>query len=303
MSTRSGYVAIVGAPNVGKSTLLNRILGSALSIATPKPQTTRERIAGVLNLPEAQVVLVDTPGVCEARNALDRHMAGQIRLALADVDLVVLVTEASAALERVPRPEEKLLLDTIGGDGKPLFLALNKIDLVRPKSRLLPLIERWNQCASPAQLIPISAHSGDGVAELVRAVIPLLPEGPRYFPDDVLTDRTERFLVAEKVREHVFLCAREEVPYASAVAIERFEERLARGDVVVEAAIYVERESQKRILVGKGGSMIRQIGMRARMGASELLGRPVHLKIEVRVAPGWRRDPTALERLGYGEWA
>lgn len=314
----AGTVAILGRPNVGKSTLLNRIVGQKLAIVSPRPQTTRNRIVGVwtgaltarrLHEPVAgQIVFVDTPGVHGARSALNKFMVEEAFAALEQVDAVLLVTEApegkggsAAGLPAAARrldPAEARILEQAREAGKPVVLAVNKVDRVRDKARLLPVLERWNERAELSALVPVSATKGIGVDDVVRALLALLPAGPPLYGPDMLTDRTERFLAAELIREQLFLRLRQELPYATAVVVGNWEER-PQGDVVIDADIVVERESQKAIVVGRAGAMIRDVGTAARAEISQLLDRPVHLRLNVKVAPDWTESPQSIARLGY----
>jgi GTP-binding protein Era len=329
--TVAGTVAILGKPNVGKSTLLNAIVGEKLAIVTPRPQTTRDRILGVWNGPEGQIVFVDTPGVHRIqgdRVQLHRFMNDQA-LGLLDegaemgVDAVLLVVDASDSMDARPsrssrgkggegrpprgapaaaRPrdaDETMLLERISQAGKPVVLALNKVDRIKDKPRLLPMLEAWQGRAKLSGLVPVSATRASGIKQIVKELLTCLPEGPPLYGDDVLTDRTERFLVGELVREQVFLHLFQELPYATAVTIEAWQERPDQGDVIIDATILVERDTQKTITVGAGGKMIRDIGMKARMEATKLLGRPVHLKLFVKVVPEWTTSKPMLESLGY----
>jgi GTPase len=296
---RTGTVALAGAPNVGKSTLLNKLLGEELAIVTPKPQTTRDRLLGVRSLPGAQIAFVDTPGVHEGRTRLGSYMLREALAALEDVDLIVLVVEANTALRAVPREQERRILENIVRLQRKAVLALNKVDLVPDKAALLPLLQRWSAVHPFEQIVPIAARKNDGVDRLLRVIVDTLPEAAPLYSDDTLTDRPERYLVAEKVREQIYLSMSEEVPYATAVTVDKWHEREGRGDAVVEATIHVERDSQQGIIVGKGGAKIRDIGTRAREAASKLLGRPIHLKLWVRVAADWRDDDQALNVFGY----
>ena len=290
---RAGFCALVGRPNVGKSTLLNQMCGEKLAIVTPKPQTTRNRIAGIRNVPEkhAQIVFVDTPGIHAGRGALNKYMVEQALAAANDTDVIVYIVEAT-------RPPERFVLDRLQ-TRRPIILAMNKIDLVKDKGVLLPRIEAWTREGNFAEIIPIAAVNGDGVERIVDAVVARLPEGEPHFPPDQLTDVPERFLAAEFIREQVFLFARDEVPYATAVTVDRWQERKEENDVFVDATIHVERESQKGILVGRGGRVIKEIGTRARMEITRLLGLPVHLKLFVRVDPDWTHSQDRLRRMGY----
>lgn len=307
---RAGTVAILGRPNTGKSTLLNRIVGEKLAIVTPKPQTTRNRIVGVWNGGDAQIVFVDTPGVHAARSALNRFMVTEALGAIGDVDAALLVIEApqgSAGAAGLPAAAsawlgdpERQILDRLAAARRPIVLALNKVDRVKDKPSLLPLLEALGKDPRFAALVPISATRGTGVDGLCEEMRALVPEGPPLFGPDTLTDRTERFLAAELVREQLFLRLRQELPYSTAVVIEEWNERADRGDVVVVATILVERDGQKAIVVGRGGSMIRDVGTAARGEITRLLGRPAHLKLEVKVAPDWTVSPEALGRAGYG---
>lgn len=303
----AGFVSLLGAPNVGKSTLLNRLLGDKLAIVTPKPQTTRDRILGVLTGAPGQMVLLDTPGVHEGGRSLNAYMVRQAFAALEDADVSVLVVDAAAALEptggRGGRGQaereaaETTIAERARGQGTPLVVALNKVDRVTTKEALLPLMARWFERAEA--VVPLSALEGDGVERLLDEVWPRLPEGPALFDGDDLTDRSLRWLCAEIVREQVFLQTRQEIPYASAVAVERFLERADRGDAVIEAVIFVERDSQKGIVVGRGGQQIKAIGIAARHEMAKLLGCPVHLKLRVAVSRDWAGSAKGIRRMGY----
>jgi GTPase len=291
----AGTVAILGRPNVGKSTLLNRLVGEKLAIVTPKPQTTRNRIVGVWNGPAGQIVFVDTPGVHGARKGLNRFMVGEAEKSIEEVDAAVLVVEVG---EPRPGSVEAELVRDLAAAKRPVVLAMNKVDKVKGKSALLPILSAWQSAGDFRAIIPVSAKKGTNVEALLTELCKLLPEGPPLYGPEMLTDRTERFLTAELIREQLFLHLVEELPYAVAVVIEAWNEREA-GDVVIEASIIVEREGQKGIVVGKGGAMVREIGIQARAAISDLLQRPAHLKLTVRVEPGWTTSPEALARLGY----
>jgi GTPase len=293
--TVAGAVAILGRPNVGKSTLLNRIVGEKLAIVTPKPQTTRNRLAGVFNHERGQIVFVDTPGVHGARGGLNRFMVHEALAVIPDVEAALLVVDAS--MDRPGEPEDELLRG-LAEAGRPVVLAINKVDTVKSKPSLLPLLEGWARRPELRAVVPISAKRGTNVDRLVGELWALLPEGPPLYGPDQLTDRTERFLAAELIREQLFLALRQEVPYALAVLIEDWQDRPA-GDVVISATIIVERDSQRAIVLGKGGAMIRQVGTAARGAISDLVQRPAHLKLHVKVDPGWTTSPDALARYGY----
>ena len=290
---RSGFVAIIGRPNVGKSTLLNRIVGQKIAITSPKPQTTRNRILGIQNLEHAQVLYVDTPGIHEARSPLNRYMVDQARSACLDVDVVLWLVEADRPVDTdpmIPRLLEK-------GD-RPVLLVINKIDTI-PREQLLPMIDSYRQICPFASIIPVSALHGDGVDQLMHEIPALLPEGPRYYPEDQLTDVPERFIVAEMIREQVLLRTRDEVPYGVAVLVERFQDNPSKNMVGISAVINVERDSQKGILVGKGGMMIRQIGQSARKEIERMLGVKVHLELFVRVQKNWTMSGRMMKEFGY----
>jgi GTPase len=296
----AGTVAILGRPNVGKSTLLNRIVGEKLAIVSPKPQTTRNRILGVWNGDAGQIVFVDTPGVHAGRGGLGRFMSDEVLGVIEGADAALLLVEppASAAAVRVDAAERRVL-DLLVESRTPTVLAINKVDKVKHKPSLLPVLKAWQELGRFAALVPLSAQKGTGVPALLEELRRLLPQGPPLYGPDMLTDRTERFLAAELVREQVFLALRQELPYATAVVIEAWNERQDRGDVVIDAAIIVERDSQKSIMVGRGGAMIREIGTRARPELTRLLGRPAHLKLFVKVEPDWSSSPAQLAELGY----
>lgn len=291
---RSGFVGIAGPPNVGKSTLLNRILGEKISITSSKPQTTRNRILGIAHRPEAQIIFVDTPGVHGARKALNIRMVASALAALDDMDVVLLVLDAAA-----PDPaSENLLVKKLGQLRRPLILALNKTDLVA-KPALLALIARWSQAVAFEALVPVSAQTGDQLPALLQALEACLPLGPPLFPADAITDMPERFIAAEMIREKVFRFTGQEIPYSTAVTIERFAEETRPALVKIFATIHVERDSQKGVVIGKGGAKLKQIGVAARSEIERMLGAQVYLKLLVRVEKNWSQDSRALRKFGY----
>jgi GTPase len=291
---RSGFVSLIGRPNVGKSTLLNLLLGQKIAIISPKPQTTRNRILGIKNLPSGQIIFLDTPGIHRSGNLLNQSMVRTALATLQEVDVVCLLIEANSP----DHEENDWILENLQKVRKPVFLAINKIDLV-PKGNLLSIMERFSQKRPFEQIIPISAVLGEGVDILVRELLKILPEGPRLFPEDMVTDLPERFLAAELIREKVFHLTREEIPYATAVAIEEFKEREEKNLVVIRATIQVERETQKGILIGEKGKRLKEIGRLAREEMEALLGVRVFLELWVKVEKNWRDDPRALRRLGF----
>jgi len=291
---RSGFVGIAGPPNVGKSTLLNRILGEKISITSSKPQTTRNRILGIAHRPEAQIIFVDTPGVHGARKALNIRMVASALAALDDMDVVLLVLDAAA-----PDPaSENLLVKKLGQLRRPLILALNKTDLVA-KPALLALIARWSQAVAFEALVPVSAQTGDQLPALLQALEACLPLGPPLFPADAITDMPERFIAAEMIREKVFRFTGQEIPYSTAVTIERFAEETRPALVKIFATIHVERDSQKGVVIGKGGAKLKQIGVAARSEIERMIGAQVYLKLLVRVEKNWSQDSRALRKFGY----
>jgi GTPase len=290
---RSGFAAIIGRPNVGKSTLLNRILGEKVVITSDKPQTTRNRVQGIHNLPDAQVVFIDTPGIHQARSRLNRYMMEAAVSSVKGVDVVLFLVDATA----LSAGRDELLLEVLGGIGVPVMLVINKIDLVR-KDKLLEGIASLSALHPFREIVPVSAVTGDGVDLLVKLVSDLLPEGSPYFPDDILTDLPERFIVAEMIREKVFRLTRDEIPYSTAVAIESFKER-EDGLISISAVIIVEKESQKGIIIGKKGDMLKKIGTSARSEIEKLLDTRIYLELFVKVSRDWREDRRMLRELGY----
>ena len=292
MAFRSGFISIIGRPNAGKSTLLNRITGEKISIVSPKPQTTRNVIRGIFNRPDCQIVFIDTPGIHKGKGLLNEFMVKEAVSSLSDVDAVVLLIEA----EKPMADDDRLVLEAVKGLKCPVILGLNKVDKV-DKRQLLPLIDEYSKAYAFREIIPISALKGEGVELLVSTLTALMPEGPKYFPDDSVTDLPERFIVAEMVREKVFLYARDEVPYSAAVTVDKFTEK--KDIISISATISVERESQKGIIIGKGGSMLKKIGSSARTEIEGLLGKKVFLELFVRVNKEWTRKPDALKGFGY----
>ncbi len=311
---RSGFAALIGRPNVGKSTLLNRLLGEKIAIVSPKPHTTRGRILGVVTRPEGQVAFMDTPGVHEAKGELNRYMVDAALGAIDEVDLVVFLIELADTETPVIGPGNRFILERLGRSKKPVLLVINKIDAVE-KNLILPVIELYRQEFPFLEIVPISAREGDGIDQLFKLVVSHLPEGPPLFDADMLTDQQERAIVAELIREQVIRHCRQEVPYSTAVVIDDFDEsereprgrkakRSAAGGglgglIRIFASIYVERDSQKAIVIGKRGEMLKQLGSDSRKSIERLLGTHVYLSLQVKVEDRWSDRPEGLKKLGY----
>ncbi len=299
MSFHSGFVCILGRPNAGKSTLLNALVGEKLAIISPKPQTTRNRILGIINIAkqkgrdEGQIVLIDTPGVHRPDSSLGRKMMSEVREALEGCDLILLLVDAS----RNWAAEDTFVLDLVKKSGTQVFLLLNKIDLLADKRNLLPLMAQFQPLHSFREIIPISALRKKGLDDLMACVVKALPNGPRYFPEDQITDQPVRFMASELIREQVLFQTREEIPHAVSVVVDQFEEgeKLVR----VAATVYCERDGQKAILLGKGGQMLKKIGTSARMDIEKMVGRKVFLELYVKVQPGWRESRQFVEELDW----
>lgn len=292
---RSGYIGIFGRPNVGKSTLLNRLVEHKVAAISPRPQTTRNRILGIKTTSRAQMIFVDTPGIHEPKGLFQEHMVKEALRALKEVDLTLLLVEPAPPVASDDTWMKKLL----GECKAPVVLSINKIDLV-PKPFLLPIIEAFESRYQFEAIVPLSALTGDGVEILEKEIFKRLPPGPLYFPEDQLTDVPERFLAAEVVREKVFHMCGEEIPYAVAVVAEEFQEREPPRPIYIRAVLYVEKESQKPILVGAEGRMLKRIGTAARRELESLLGRGVYLELWVKVEKNWSRDHKTLKKMGYG---
>ena len=291
---KSGYVAIVGVPNAGKSTLLNRMLGEKISITSKKPQTTRNRILGVMHRRGAQLVFIDTPGIFKAKDTLNLRIVDTALAAIGDADLIVLVLDAAK-----PDPtSEYFLVRRLQEQQRPVILALNKIDLVE-KSALLKIIQKWSTEHRFDIIVPISATEGTQIEKLIETMENFLPVGPPYFPEDALTDLPQRFMAAEMIRETVFRLTGEEIPYATAVTVDSFKEEKDGRLVKIEAAIHLERSSQKGIVIGKDGSKLKRIGTDSRKKIEHMLETKVFLKLFVRVQKNWRKDTRALKKFGY----
>ena len=292
---RAGFAALIGRPNAGKSTLLNALVGEHIAAVSAKPQTTRTRILGIINRPEGQLIFVDTPGIHKPGYALNRRMMGIVAEALAQVDVVLLVRDATSA----PGAGDRFTLDLVKQAGKKTFLLLNKIDLVKNKKDLLPIMQQYSREYDFAEIIPISSRTGDGQELLVRKVIEYLPEGAPLYEADLFTDQPERTIVAELVREQLLEGLGEELPFAIAVKTESWREE--SDGTEIHCVIYVERESQKPIVIGRGGAMLKRVGTRARAKIETLLDRHTRLYLYVRVQEHWRDDPRALDELGIEE--
>lgn len=300
MALHSGFVCIVGRPNAGKSTLLNALVGQKLAIVSPKPQTTRNRVLGVVHLPkakgrvEAQIVLIDTPGLHGPENSLEKKMMAEVREAMNGCDLILLIVDAAR-----PSPtEDDFAIDLVKKSKTPSLALLNKVDLLRgERHRLLPLMERYGQAGAFNEVIPISARKREGLDMLVAKVAAALPKGPRYFSEEQVTDQPVRFMVAELIREQLLLQTTEEVPHQTTVVVEQFEEnpKLVR----IAAAIFCEREGQKRIIIGRQGQMLKKIGTEARLQIEQMLGTKVYLELFVKVRSNWRESRAFVEELDW----
>lgn len=290
---RSGYIAIVGRPNVGKSTLLNHILGKKISITSPKPQTTRNQILGIKTLDDDQAVFIDTPGIHKTeKNAMNRYMNRLASSVIADADVVVFVVEAMHWYE-----EDEIVVTKLKEARSPVVLAINKVDLVKDKRELLPFIEKLQTKHDFAHIIPLSANDPESVLSLEKTLMEMLPKGPHLFPDDQLTDRNDKFQVAELIREKLIQATEQEVPYSTMVEIEELKDN---GKIFeINAIIWVERIGQKAIVIGKGGERLKEIGTLARKDIEVLLGKKVFLRLWVKVKDNWTDNERALKNLGY----
>jgi GTPase len=295
---KSGYIAIVGAPNVGKSTLLNQLLKQKISITAPKPQTTRNRVSGILNGEGYQIIFVDTPGIHRAQDEFNRGLVETALSTISESDAVLFMIEAGAA-----QPANQLILDNLRRIKTPVLLVINKVDLLRNKGELLPLIQAYGERFDFKAVIPISALKGEGTADILAEVLSILPRGPQYFPGDYITDQPERFFAAELIREKIFHLLHQEIPYSIAVTIEKFTEMPDRNLIEIDAVINVERESQKAIIIGKGGQMLKEVGKQARLEIESFLGCHIYLGLFVRIQKNWRKDPRALREFGYSRSA
>jgi GTPase len=292
MAFKSGFVAIVGRPNAGKSTLVNTLVGRKVAIVSPRPQTTRNRIQGILHRDDAQVILIDTPGIQKPDSVLGRQMADELQQALEGIDILTLIVDAAAEFGA----GDRFAIEWVKSFRGLVFLLLNKIDRIK-KVHLLPLIDRYRRELDFAEIFPISALTGEGCFDLVKGWVSRFPEHPPYFSDDQFTDQPERFLAAEIIREKAILATREEVPHAIAVLIDNYEEgaKLLR----LRATIYVEREGQKGILIGKNGATMKKIGTQARKELESILGSNIFLELFVRVQPNWRQNPSLVRQLDW----
>jgi GTP-binding protein Era len=293
---KSGFVSFIGRPNAGKSTLLNRLVGEKLAIVSDKPQTTRNRILGVRNYPDAQVIFLDTPGIHRPLHRMNVRMVDAARDTISEVDIVGLVLDASEKSGH----GDQFVFDMLKGVEKPIFLILNKIDLIK-KTRLLPVIDGFGKAGTFAEIVPVSAATGLNIDRLEQVIIDRLPEGPALYPADYLTDQPERFMAAEIVREKVLQFTHAEIPFSSAVIVDRFEEPEGeKGILRLYCTIVVERESQKPILVGRNGEMVKKIGVAAREELERFFSTRVFLDLHVRVKTDWREDDRTLHDLGVG---
>jgi len=294
MNFVSGFTAIIGPPNVGKSTLLNRILKAKISIVSSKPQTTRNRILGIYNEPGYQIVFMDTPGIHKTRTALHKSMVNSALAALQEVDSLLLLIEMIHPND----PQIPLIIKNLKSIKKPCILAINKIDL-GPRDQLLEIIDDFNRIYEFESIVPVSALNGDGVDILLEELKSRLVNGPQYFPVEMKTDKPESFIVSEIIREKIYLYLKKELPYSSAVTVERIEEKPGKNMLFISGVIHVETDSQKGILIGRNGRMIKNIGKSARLDLEKFFGIKVYLDLAVKVNKNWSRDPKSLSRLGY----
>lgn len=291
---KSGFIGIIGRPNVGKSTLLNSIIGEKIAIVTPKPQTTRNRITGIKNLEEGQFIFLDTPGIHKASTPLNQYMVGAATAAFRNVDLLLLLVEANAGVHQ----QDLFIIKSMQDVRLPVILVINKIDLVK-KHTLLPIIDQFRQLFPFREIIPVSALTGDGVQIILDEIWKLLPEGPRYFPEDMVTDCSERFIAAEIIREKITFLTHQEIPYATAVVVDTFREDEGRSLIYIQATINCEKNSQKGILIGKKGAMLKEIGTQARKEMEKFFAVRIYLELFVRVRRDWTRNERMLREFGY----
>jgi GTP-binding protein Era len=290
---RAGYIAIIGRPNVGKSTLLNQILGEKVAIVSPKPQTTRNRITGIRTTESSQIIFLDTPGIHQGHSLMNRRMVDTAMRTLDEVDGVIWLLDCHDKIKQ----EEERIAETLRGVETPVLVVLNKIDLVS-KGKLLPLMERCAQLLPGKEIVPVSALRGEGISIILEIVEKWPPEGTPFFTEGEYTDQSERFLASEIVREKVFLLTREEIPYGIAVTIDEFSEKEDKNLIVISATIHTERDSHKGILIGKRGAMLKEIGQQARQELETLLGCRIFLELFVRVDPNWTQNPHLLTEMG-----
>ncbi|MGB5219086.1 MAG: GTPase Era [Smithella sp.] len=290
---KSGFIGIIGRPNAGKSTLFNAIIGDKISIITHKPQTTRNKITGIKNYPDAQMIFLDTPGMHRPKSPLNKAMVQTTRDAIGSVDVLFMLVEANTDVH----PHDLFLIESLAQTQVPVILVINKIDLIE-KKLLLPLIDKFRVLCDFREIFPISALKGEGIEDLLNAVKTMLPEGPLYYPDDIQTDATERFIAAEFIREKITLLTKQEIPYSTAVEIDLFKEDEEKNLIRISAAINVEKESQKAILIGKRGAMLKTIGTQARLDMEALFGARVFLELFVRVKKDWTSSERMLQEFG-----
>lgn len=291
---KSGFVGIIGKPNVGKSTLLNRLIGQKIAITTHKPQTTRNRITGIKNLEDTQIIFIDTPGLHEAKSALARSMVRTARDVLAEVDVVMLVLDAESGV----RKNDIAIIESLKEAEVPVIAVINKIDTVR-KEEILPMIDSLSKLFPFKETVPVSAIRHYSLDRLERVLAGYLPEGPKLFPDDMITDVTERFIAAEIIREKITLLTHEEVPYAAAVVVDSFKEDEEKNLIKIQAVIQVEKESQKAIIIGKKGAKLKEIGRQARLEMEKFFAARIFLELFVRARKDWTQTESMLEDLGY----
>jgi len=289
---KAGYVSVAGLPNVGKSTLLNQIMGSKLAIVSPKPQTTRGVMRCIFTTDEAQIIFLDTAGMHKPQDSLGEFMVDSVFKSFKDADVIYLIVECLK-----PKKHEIELIEKVKSQNKTTFLIVNKVDLVK-KEELLPIIEYYRSIMDFEEIFPVSALNGDNVDALLKETVSRMPFSPAYYPDDIVSDQIERDFISEFIREKVYNNTREEIPYSSAVVVEDMTER-ENGGAYISATIYLEKDSQKGILVGKGGSMIKKIGRDARFEIERFMGFKVYLELQVKVKPKWRKDIKSLRNLGY----
>jgi len=293
---KSGFIGIIGRPNVGKSTILNKIIGEKIAITSHKPQTTRNRITGIKNIENGQMIFIDTPGIHRATTPLNKFMVTAATDTFRSADIILLVVEATGDVHS----DDQLIIESLRNIRLPVILLINKIDLVKRKN-ILPIIDQFQQLFSFSEIIPISALTGDGLRTLMEQIWKLLPEGPRYFPDDMMTDRSERFIAAEIIREKIIMLTHQEIPYATAVVVDSFKEDENKNLLVIQATISVAKDSQKGIVIGKRGSMLREIGKRARQDMEKFFATRIYLELFVRVTKDWTHDAGMLKEFGYAD--